>query len=522
MEILLEPTSNKLMVGDLCDSMRIKLVTTGKKRWRDSIRIKLVPAGNPVKEILLKLNLPYHRSILMDRRILKDGGEGTCFQLSQRFIAACSYPTNKYKDIMKAQKDALLKLFKLSNQERYEHVGPKSQVHKQSSQDGEKRLCLVDDFKDEWNSNIFGEWLNKNSTVGKHVVVIVDAIKAEISKRKPAMTSSTFKSELVAFGYNREAFSVIFGLSYLEDVPLEGEVDESMENPCFNEEEELDEFMNDDEDVLDEDEEWLIAPVTPLKATVTVLSTYEVGGPSMATSVGHTLTTMASKVAMQPQMIDDLCVRMSNLKYRHGELVKKMVKVSDAEVANNITIGEIHPRVATMEEHVQVMASQAVQVTVVPRQDVIVGLSQQVQTLQKALHGAELQNQQLRTRVAEMESREAILMSYMRVNAWRYGDIIDGFIVVLRLVLIIGLGVADGFWTLVSTADVSIAIEMVNTVGLKARDKGKALMQESEPTKKIKMRIQVQMSIDEELTWKLHEEELTRFNCKQEAIDIAR
>nr|GEV06345.1 reverse transcriptase domain-containing protein [Tanacetum cinerariifolium] len=36
-------------------------------------------------------------------RILKDGGEGTCFQLSQRFIAACSYPTIKYKDIMKDQ-----------------------------------------------------------------------------------------------------------------------------------------------------------------------------------------------------------------------------------------------------------------------------------------------------------------------------------------------------------------------------------------------------------------------------------
>ncbi|GJS09609.1 hypothetical protein Tco_0366405 [Tanacetum coccineum] len=43
MEILLEPTSNKLMVGDLCDSIRIKLVTTGKERWCDSIRIKLVP-----------------------------------------------------------------------------------------------------------------------------------------------------------------------------------------------------------------------------------------------------------------------------------------------------------------------------------------------------------------------------------------------------------------------------------------------------------------------------------------------
>nr|GEX80962.1 hypothetical protein [Tanacetum cinerariifolium] len=49
----------------------------------------------------------------------------------------------------------------------------------------------------------------------------------------------------------------------------------------------------------------------------------------------------------------------------------------------------------------------------VPGQDVIVGLSQQVQILQTALHEAELQNQQLRTIVAEMESREGTLMSYM-------------------------------------------------------------------------------------------------------------
>ncbi|GKE15016.1 hypothetical protein Tco_1422593 [Tanacetum coccineum] len=87
MEILLEPISNKHMVGDLCDSIRIKLVTTGKKQWCDSIRIKLVPdnvefdesdthvlerlntsAGNPVTEILLQLNLPDHRSILTDSK----------------------------------------------------------------------------------------------------------------------------------------------------------------------------------------------------------------------------------------------------------------------------------------------------------------------------------------------------------------------------------------------------------------------------------------------------------------------
>ncbi|GJY19878.1 retrovirus-related pol polyprotein from transposon TNT 1-94 [Tanacetum coccineum] len=50
MEILLEPTSNKLLVGDLRDSIRIKLVSTGKKRcWKSC------------QEDSSKLNLPDHR-----------------------------------------------------------------------------------------------------------------------------------------------------------------------------------------------------------------------------------------------------------------------------------------------------------------------------------------------------------------------------------------------------------------------------------------------------------------------------
>nr|GEZ80601.1 hypothetical protein [Tanacetum cinerariifolium]GEZ83332.1 hypothetical protein [Tanacetum cinerariifolium] len=79
------------------------------------------------------------------------------------------------------------------------------------------------------------------------------------------------------------------------DVPLGGEMDKPMENPGFDEEEELNE------------------------------------------------------VATQPQVIDDLCVRMSNLEYRHGELVKKMEIVNDAEAADSIAIKEIHPRVTTLE-----------------------------------------------------------------------------------------------------------------------------------------------------------------------------
>nr|GEV90160.1 hypothetical protein [Tanacetum cinerariifolium] len=73
----------------------------------------------------------------------------------------------------------------------------------------------------------------------------------------------------------------------------------------------------------------------------------------------------------------------------------------------------------------------------------------------------------------------------------------------------------------VSTVDVSTTSEMVSTAGLKARDKGKAVMQESEPTKKIKKRTQIQISIDEELARKLHKEQLARFNVDQEEIDKA-
>nr|GEV22642.1 putative reverse transcriptase domain-containing protein [Tanacetum cinerariifolium] len=175
-------------------------------------------------------------------------------------------------------------------------------------------------------------------------------------------------------------------------------MDETIENPWFDEEEELNEFMDDDQD--EEVEEWMMAPVTPPRATVTVPSTYEVGGPSTATPVGHSLTTMASGVATQPQEIDDLCVRMSNLEYRHEELVKKMEIVSDAEAADSIAIGEIHPRVTTLEG--------------------------QVQTLQTSLHGAWLQNQQLQTRLSEMENREGTLISFMcwmedRLVVWRKG-----------------------------------------------------------------------------------------------------
>ncbi|GJZ69843.1 hypothetical protein Tco_0633393 [Tanacetum coccineum] len=73
----------------------------------------------------------------------------------------------------------------------------------------------------------------------------------------------------------------------------------------------------------------------------------------------------------------------------------------------------------------------------------------------------------------------------------------------------------------VSTAgmvqQVNIIIPSSSETTETSKDKGKAIMQESEQPKKIKKRVQIQMSLDEELAQKLHEEEQARFNAEQEA-----
>ncbi|GJR24072.1 hypothetical protein Tco_0972599 [Tanacetum coccineum] len=70
---------------------------------------------------------------------------------------------------------------------------------------------------------------------------------------------------------------------------------------------------------------------------------------------------------------------------------------------------------------------------------------------------------------------------------------------------------------LVSTAGMAQEVEINIPSPVATKDKGKAVMEESEPPKKIKKRVQIQMSIDEELAQKLHEEKQARFNAEQEA-----
>ncbi|GJR79651.1 hypothetical protein Tco_0150436 [Tanacetum coccineum] len=103
-------------------------------------------ARNPIKEILLKLNLPDHRSILTDSKVTPTKpGRMTKPCLSPRFIAnyfnagilkdggeECLSRSDEVLKLKNFKKDATLKLFESTNQERSEHVGPEVT----SSQDG--------------------------------------------------------------------------------------------------------------------------------------------------------------------------------------------------------------------------------------------------------------------------------------------------------------------------------------------------------------------------------------------------
>ncbi|GJZ44347.1 hypothetical protein Tco_0591602 [Tanacetum coccineum] len=185
--------------------------------------------------------------------------------------------------------------------------------------------------------------------------------------------------------------------------------------------------FEDEEEVWEVNEEWLMAPVTPpLIPVVPLPSTYKVGGPYTAAAEGQSFLLPTPGLPVSPSVIEDLITRMGNLEYGDGQLVKKVIQVSDAKVADGITIGEIGPRVSAIEGQVQVMASQMVQAmgrleqvgaqveqgqqTTTQRDEVITGLTQQVQALQAAVQQRDSQIQQLQTMVSKMSSRESTLM----------------------------------------------------------------------------------------------------------------
>ncbi|GJS15623.1 hypothetical protein Tco_0410095 [Tanacetum coccineum] len=64
-------------------------------------------AGNPVKEILLNLNIPDHRSVLIEPEVHVKMEMEIPRSNRVKFITACSYSIDKYKDMMKAQYEKL-------------------------------------------------------------------------------------------------------------------------------------------------------------------------------------------------------------------------------------------------------------------------------------------------------------------------------------------------------------------------------------------------------------------------------
>ncbi|GJX05238.1 hypothetical protein Tco_0191154 [Tanacetum coccineum] len=113
----------------------------------------------------------------------------------------------------------------------------------------------------------------------------------------------------------------------------------------------------------DEDDDWLMAPVTPPRATMFPGSTYEVGGPSTATPelpfpVRRPPFMVVDSVAVHHEEIGGLCVRVENLEHAHRTLTRKMGEVSDAHVEDNIATREIRPKVTTLEGRVEVLGNQ--------------------------------------------------------------------------------------------------------------------------------------------------------------------
>nr|GEV08778.1 ribonuclease H-like domain-containing protein [Tanacetum cinerariifolium] len=185
-----------------------------------------------------------------------------------------------------------------------------------------------------------------------------------------------------------------------EDLAVLFGEDDDFEDDDFSDDDS--EGVEEEEEVWEVNEEWMMAPVTPPPVpSVQPPSVYEVRGPSTAAAEGPSFPLPTPGLLVPPAVIEDLSTRLGNLEYRHGQLMKKVIQVSDAEVVAGVSIGEIGPRVFAIEGQVQVMASQMVHVadrweqvgaqveqgqqTATQRDETIVELTQQVHILQATM-----------------------------------------------------------------------------------------------------------------------------------------
>ncbi|GKE14193.1 hypothetical protein Tco_1421770, partial [Tanacetum coccineum] len=138
-----------------------------------------------------------------------------------------------------------------------------------------------------------------------------------------------------------------------------------------------------EEEVWEVNDDWLMAPTTPYPMlAVPPPSVYEVGGPSSTVAEGPSFPHLAPRLPVPPFVIKDLSICLGNLEYGHGQLEKKVIQVSDAEVAHGVSIGEMGPKIFAVEG----------------------------QALQIDMQQRDTQIQQMQTTVTEMGSRESTLM----------------------------------------------------------------------------------------------------------------
>ncbi|GJZ20724.1 hypothetical protein Tco_0557314 [Tanacetum coccineum] len=137
---------------------------------------------------------------------------------------------------------------------------------------------------------------------------------------------------------------------------------------------------------------------------------------------GASFPLLAPGLLVPPSMIEDLSTRLGNLEYGHGQLVKKVIQVSDAEVATGVTVWEIGPRVFAIEDIDEAIAE----------------LTQQVQALQAAVQQKDSQIQQMQTTFTEMGSQESTLMQCILGMDRRLAELLCMHIMYLGLVAVDG------------------------------------------------------------------------------------
>ncbi|GJY82914.1 hypothetical protein Tco_0496290 [Tanacetum coccineum] len=103
-------------------------------------------AGNPVKEILLQLNLPDHGSVLTDLKVHINIEMEIPSSSIVKFITTCSFFISKLIKLKNFKKDVSMSF---QDKEEFEHVVPKvTKITRCKDHKMMKRLCLDDDLKE--------------------------------------------------------------------------------------------------------------------------------------------------------------------------------------------------------------------------------------------------------------------------------------------------------------------------------------------------------------------------------------